>query len=51
MEKKEYSTPKMLEHGDVKKITLGGGTTSTVLDGDYITVGGATWYGVVPDPS
>ncbi len=35
MEKKEYVTPKVLEHGDVKEITLGQTVILAYLDADF----------------
>jgi hypothetical protein len=48
MNKKEYTKPELKCYGDVKKITLGGGTTMTSLDGEWETVNGAKWWGTVP---
>lgn len=33
--KKVYETPKVIEHGDVKDITLANSFQPTSLDGDY----------------
>jgi hypothetical protein len=35
MEKKEYVTPKVLEQGDVKEITLANSKMTWTLDADY----------------
>jgi hypothetical protein len=35
MEKKEYVTPKVLEHGDVKEITLSQSMTPSRLDATF----------------
>ncbi|MFH2124843.1 MAG: hypothetical protein ABIJ50_15345 [Pseudomonadota bacterium] len=36
MEKKEYVTPQVLEHGDVKDFTLSGGSSFSHPDSNYI---------------
>lgn len=37
MKKNEYETPKVIEHGDIKKITLAGGTQSDAVDATWTT--------------
>lgn len=43
MEKKEYVSPKVLEHGDVKEITLSGGASFTNPDANYIGTDGKAY--------
>ncbi|MBU0961788.1 MAG: lasso RiPP family leader peptide-containing protein [Proteobacteria bacterium] len=37
MKKNEYVTPKIVEHGDVKKITQAGGTMADAMDNEWTT--------------